>query len=142
MSTDLMLEIARVRAPIAKAVYTDSDSPMYGGGEVCLAISGTAVRVIVPTWMRGKYCTFTAAGASADVLFGGSDVEVVYGQESTVSTEAITVHANTGRRCPDGVLCSMVVPNDSTILYMSVEASGAGKLYIGIASDNVVTKAR
>lgn len=132
-----LLSIAKVRGPLAKRAD--------GAGEIILATSGTAVRVIIPTWLQGKTCSFKASGAACEVLFGGSTVEVVYGQATTVAAEAMTVHANTGRRLSTEETRDWKIPYANELglgvgatLYMSVEAAAAGTLHIGLAQDSAI----
>lgn len=133
-----LYEIAKVRAPLAKR--TD------GAGEVILAVGSTSVRVQVPTWMQGKYCSFKSSGCISEVLFGSSSsVDVVYGQATGVVSEVMTVHANSGRRISDGETRQWRVPTPGdlgvipgTTIYMSVESSATGTLHIGLESDNKV----
>lgn len=124
-------QVARVIGPRPKAAS--------GEGEVRLSVSGTAILVAVPTWMRGKMCEFTAVGVGVDVAAGtGSGMTTaVYAQASTVdgTTKAITVSAATGRHIPSGTTRLWYV--EPGITHMSVIASGAGTLGIGVASSKV-----
>jgi hypothetical protein len=136
MTNDTLEAASKVLPPLAKNAVVGS--PTIGQGEINLAVSGTAVRIVIPSWLAGKYAEFTASGATCDILFGGASVEVVYAQATGVAAEVATVHANTGRRVPMDQTRTWIVPVPAQAGFMSVEASGAGFLFIGVASEQIV----
>lgn len=133
--------IARVRGPMPK------DS--VGAGEVNLAVSGTAIAIVIPTWMQGKMCEFTAYTSTTSLDAGGVDVlyladkggtACVYQQTTAVdgTTKALTVSAATGRHIVSGQTRKWLVPKaGSGITAMSIIASAAGFIQIGLASESV-----
>lgn len=129
MWQEILAKVSKVLGPFSKDATT-------GQGEINLAVSGTHWTYIVPTWMKGKYIEFTAYGASVDVLFGASSaIEVVYNQLTGESSGTLTVHANTGRHVVDGQTRAFLVPYTAT--HWSCEASGAGRISVGVSSDIV-----
>lgn len=113
-----------------------------GQGEVCLAVSGTAILIAIPSWMQGKLCEFTAIGAGVDVLYGAGSgmTAAVYNQATTVdgTSKALTVHAASGRNIPSTTTRRwMVPPAGSGVTHMSIIASGAGFLSIGVISSTL-----
>ncbi len=128
MWSETLAKASNVRAPQA----ANADDENF---EITLDVSGTAVRVEVPDWLKGKYAEFTATDANVDILFGGSAVEVVYSQANSVASEVIAQHDNVGRRVISGTTRSWVVPSDAT--HMSCEASASGELSIGLASAKI-----
>ena len=103
-----------------------------GAAEIVLDTGSTAVRVAIPSWLVGRYVEITAVAQPVDVLFGDSSIDVVYGQVSSVASEAITTHASSGRHVPAGQTRHWAVPKTAT--HVCFEAAGTGKLYIGLAS--------
>ena len=125
MGLSVLVQVAKVRGP----QEADANGE---GGEICLSVSGTAVKVTVPEWLKGKYAEVTAVGAACDFVFGDSSVDCVYNEASTVTSTVITTNDTTGRHVPDGATRTFIVPIDKT--HMSVEASGAGFFYLSQAS--------
>lgn len=110
------------------------------GGEITLAVTGTAIRFAIPTWMYGRYVEITAWGASVDVLLGGAAVDVVYGQVSTNDAGAITTIATSGRHIVDGTTRHFLMPprdNPLGLTHLSAEASGAGTMQVSVSSKRI-----
>ena len=114
-------EAAYVTAPIA-------------GENICLSITDTVARFIIPAEFAGSPCTFVIEGTDADINFGGSSVTCVYGQVSTVGSEAITVHTSSGLHMNDGVKEYYTMPASNRATHFAVDSagSGSGKLTISI----------
>lgn len=106
--------------------------PPMSGNTAVLSVTDTVARFIIPTTWAGKYCTFQMVGAKADINFGSSSVTCVYGQASTVSTEAITLHTSSGRHMEDLTEYSWQMPEAERATHFAVDCvgSGSGKLYI------------
>jgi hypothetical protein len=111
-----------------------------GEGEIVLSVSGTMVLMLIPDWLAGKYAEFTMDGADVDILFCDSSGDVVYGQVSSVDagTKAVTTHVQSGRHVADGATRGWIVPLADKATHISVEASAAGKLYIGVSSQQLL----
>jgi hypothetical protein len=101
---------------------------------IVLSVTDTAARFEIPARIRGKLCAFLSDGADCDVLFGGSTVAAVYGQASTVNTQVITEHTQSGGHLVSKVEKLVRVPKDPGITHFSVDCVGSGtaKLYIEI----------
>lgn len=128
MWSEVVAQVSKVLAPSRKSA---------NAGEIMLAVSGTAIRFAIPTWLKGCYAEFTAIGAEVDVLCGGSGVDCVYGQVSDLTAEVVTTHASSGRRIVQSTTRSFVVPNDPDLTHMSIEASAGGFIQISATSQKV-----
>lgn len=107
--------------------------PPMTGEVINLAVSGTAIRFIIPARYAGQPCLFQATGAACDVVFGGSTVDCVYAQASGLAAEAITPHAASGGHIPAGEIRRWIMPLPDQAGFGSAEASGAGFLEITLA---------
>ncbi len=90
--SDVTNEAAYIKAPMA-------------GKVIRLDVSATVAVFAIPPAFQGCQCTWTLypdAGSStpinADVAFGISTVTVIYDQQSSVTSQEITVAATTGAR--------------------------------------------
>lgn len=131
-SQDILNAAALVRSPLREGSF----------GEICVAISGTAITLAIPSWAKGCYCEFTTEGAAADIHESSASTvatvtAAVYNQASTVdgSTKVITTVAATGRHVNNGAVKSWLVSPNST--YWSIIASGSGFLYIAVTSQQI-----
>lgn len=120
MSPDILQRAANVAPPLS------------GKNVINLSVTDTAARFIIPTALFGKFATLTMIGAKADIVFGGSSVACAYGQASTVSSEAISLHASSGRHLPDGVPVSFQFPESKKAGYFSVDCVAAGSGVLNI----------
>jgi hypothetical protein len=123
-----------------------------GSGEVTLAVSGVAVLIVIPDWMRGRMLEITAHTTAATADAGGVDVlfgkgagmtAAVYQQATGVDGSGnLTVHAASGRHIVSGQTRKWLIPSQQTgVTHMSIIASGAGFIQMGPASEQV-TRAR
>jgi hypothetical protein len=128
--SEKLVQSAVVRGPLAKNATT-------GQGEICLPVTTGNQTMVIPSWLAGKYCDFTAAGASVDILAGASTADVEYGAESGLAASVVTVDVNTGRRIVDGTTRSWLMPLPHEATHIAWEGSGTGKLYIGVSSREV-----
>ncbi len=133
MDSQILAAAARITAPL----YVSATAR----GEITVAIAATHAVMLIPDWMAGRYCEFTAYGASVDLLCGLLiTTEVVYGQTSSIDagTKAVTTHAKSGRHIVDGTTRSWLMPAAKDALYFSWEGSGTGVLQIGVASMKIL----
>ncbi len=120
-------EAAYVKAPIS-------------GKVIRLDVSTTVAVFQIPPAFQGCQCTWTLypdAGSttaiSADVAFGLSTVTVIYDQQSSVTSQEITVAATTGARVYSaGGSRSWVMPMIETgvCTHFAVDCDGNGNLEI------------
>ena len=118
-------------AATAEAAYVTAP---ISGEVMCLSVTDTAARFAIPAAFVGMPCTFVMEGAKADILFGSSAVVCTYGDPSGVSSEAVTVDANSGLHLNDGQPVYLVMPSADRATHFSVDCvgSGSGKLTIAI----------
>lgn len=102
-----------------------------------MSVTDTAARFQIPAAFAGQLVIMTSNGADCDVLFGGSTVACAYGQASTVNSEAITVHAQTGAHLENGIPRAFRFPRLEVATHFSVDCVGSGTstLYLEIAAD-------
>lgn len=114
-------QAADVRAPRASEVYGD-------------ATAATPQRFEIPSDWNGNYVTFQAQGEAIQVLFGDSTVSVTMDQDSSVSTETLTVNAATGWEIPADTSADFRVLDGDT--HFAVVAAGTSGRWVARLSNN------
>ena len=100
------------------------------GRVIILPVTTTAARYAIPADFRGVQCRWAMASADADIAFGDSSVVCTYAQASTVNSEAITPHVQSGGHLFSGVERHWVMPASDQATHFSVDGGGSGTLYI------------
>ena len=109
----------------AAAVLPPVESKVF-----CKATTAASQRFKIPAEWLGKYITVTVAGEDVDLAFGGSTIAVVLNQVSTIASEAITPHANTGERFFAGQSRGVVVLAQHThFAYIAAGTTGYVRIH-------------
>ena len=99
-----------------------------------LSVSDTVASFIIPTAIAGQLCEVTSDGADCDINFGSASVTCVYGQASSVASNAITAHADSGIHLVSKVakLIRFPKPDEAVRFAVDCVGSGSAKLYIQV----------
>lgn len=136
MWQQLLALVSRVLAPREAALwYQGASAADYGN--IGLPTATTSDRIEIPSWMRGRYCSFVAITSNCWVQFGDSSVDVVQTGQNTLSTETVVFADTIGGCVPAGGVRGWVIPLNAT--HMAWEADDTGHLNVEPDSEPILT---
>lgn len=122
--------------------------PPTEGNCVTLNTSNVHASYIIPDRFRGRWITVTAIDQPLDLVFGDDSVEVQYGAQNSVVSNAIALNDVIGGHFPAGLPLDFRFPEVdeerrdaagvvAKITRFAIEAAGSGKVNLRLSHRNV-----